>query len=37
MEWVPSAREPSVYMKDGDEIVVEIESIGCLVNICKVV
>jgi len=34
---VGAFREPSVYMKDGDEIVVEIESIGCLGNICKVV
>ncbi len=30
-------REPSVYMKDGDEIVVEIEKIGVLRNICRVV
>ena len=28
-------REPSVYMKDGDEIVVEIEGVGRLVNICR--
>ncbi len=34
---VGAFREPSVYMNDGDEIVVEIESIGRLVNICKVV
>jgi len=34
---VGAFREPSVYLKDGDEIVVEIESIGRLVNICNVV
>jgi 2-keto-4-pentenoate hydratase/2-oxohepta-3-ene-1,7-dioic acid hydratase in catechol pathway len=34
---VGAFREPSVYMHDGDEIVVEIESISRLVNICKVV
>jgi len=28
-------REPSVYMKDGDEVVVEIETIGRLVNVCR--
>jgi len=28
-------REPSVYMKDGDEVVVEIQGIGRLVNTCK--
>jgi len=31
---VGTFREPSIYMKDGDEIVVEIEKIGRLVNIC---
>jgi 2-keto-4-pentenoate hydratase/2-oxohepta-3-ene-1,7-dioic acid hydratase in catechol pathway len=31
---VGTFREPSVYMKDGDEIVVEIEKIGRLVNVC---
>lgn len=34
---VGAFREPSVYLKDGDEVVVEIESIGSLVNICNVV
>ena len=29
-------REPSVYLGDGDEVVVEIEGIGRLVNTCKV-
>lgn len=29
-------RQPSVYLKDGDEIVVEIEAIGQLANICRV-
>ena len=29
-------REPSIYMKDGDEIVVEIEAIGQLKNTCRV-
>jgi len=29
-------RNPSVYMKDGDEITVEIEGIGRLVNYCRV-
>ena len=28
-------RDPSVYMKDGDEVVVEIEGIGRLANRCK--
>jgi len=28
-------REPSVYMKDGDEIVVEIEGVGRLENSCR--
>jgi len=34
---VGAFREPSVYMNDGDEIAVEIESIGRLMNVCKVV
>ena len=34
---VGAFREPSVYLKDGDEVVVEIERIGRLVNICKTV
>lgn len=29
-------RDPSVYMKDGDEVVVEIERVGRLVNTCRV-
>ena len=29
-------REPSVYLKDGDEVAVEIEGIGRLVNTCSV-
>jgi len=32
---VGTFREPSVYMKDGDEVVVEIETIGRLVNVCR--
>ena len=32
---VGAFRKPSVYMKDGDEIVVEIEQIGRLMNTCK--
>ena len=32
---VGAFREPSIYMKDGDEVVVEIERIGRLVNLCK--
>jgi 2-keto-4-pentenoate hydratase/2-oxohepta-3-ene-1,7-dioic acid hydratase in catechol pathway len=31
---VGTFREPSLYMKDGDEIVVEIEKLGRLVNVC---
>jgi len=30
-------REPPIYLKDGDEIVVEIEGIGQLVNSCLVI
>ena len=33
---VGAFREPSVYMKDGDEVVVEIERVGRLVNQCRV-
>ena len=29
-------RDPPVFMKDGDEIVVDIESVGQLKNICRV-
>jgi acylpyruvate hydrolase len=32
---VGAFREPSVYMEDGDEAVVEIEGMGRLVNRCK--
>jgi len=31
---VGAFREPSIYMKDGDEIVVEIDKIGKLMNVC---
>jgi 2-keto-4-pentenoate hydratase/2-oxohepta-3-ene-1,7-dioic acid hydratase in catechol pathway len=33
---VGTFREPSIYMKDGDEIVVSIERIGDLKNRCRV-
>ncbi len=36
-EGVGAFREPSIYMKDGDEIAVEIEKIGKLINRCRVV
>lgn len=32
---VGTFRDPSVYMQDGDEIVIEIEGVGRLVNSCK--
>lgn len=32
---VGSFREPPVYMKEGDEIAVEIERVGRLVNTCR--
>ncbi|MDY6971571.1 MAG: fumarylacetoacetate hydrolase family protein [Thermodesulfobacteriota bacterium] len=32
---VGAFRKPSVYMKDGDKVVVEIEGIGRLVNRCR--
>jgi len=32
---VGAFRDPSVYMKNGDEVVVEIENIGRLVNQCR--
>ncbi len=32
---VGAFRDPSVYMKDGDEVVVDIEGIGKLVNRCR--
>ncbi len=34
---VGTFREPSVYMKDGDMVTVEIEGIGKLTNYCKVI
>ncbi|MFW6115043.1 MAG: fumarylacetoacetate hydrolase family protein [Thermodesulfobacteriota bacterium] len=34
---VGTFREPSVYMKDGDEVAVEVGNIGRLVNYCKTV
>lgn len=33
---VGTFREPSIYMKDGDEIIVSIEKIGDLKNRCRV-
>jgi 2-keto-4-pentenoate hydratase/2-oxohepta-3-ene-1,7-dioic acid hydratase in catechol pathway len=33
---VGTFREPSIYLKDGDEVAIEIEKIGRLVNTCKV-
>jgi len=33
---VGTFREPSIYLKDGDEVVIEIEKIGRLVNTCRV-
>lgn len=33
---VGAFREPPVYLKDGDELVVEIDGVGRLVNICRV-
>ncbi|OEU44799.1 MAG: hypothetical protein BBJ60_10700 [Desulfobacterales bacterium S7086C20] len=32
---VGAFRQPSVYMNDGDQIVIEIEKIGRLINTCK--
>lgn len=34
---VGAFREPSVYLKDGDVVTVEIEKVGRLVNPCKVI
>lgn len=34
---VGAFRDPSIYMKDGDEIVVEIAKIGRLLNICQTI
>ena len=33
---VGTFREPSIYLKDGDEVIVDIEKVGRLVNTCKV-
>ena len=33
---VGAFRDPAVYLKDGDEVVIEIEKVGRLVNTCKV-
>ncbi len=32
---VGAFRDPSVYMKNGDEVIVEIERVGRLVNTCR--
>ena len=32
---VGAFRNPPIYMKDGDEVIVEIEELGRLVNICR--
>ena len=32
---VGAFRDPPIYMKDGDEVIVEIEGIGKLVNKCR--
>jgi 2-keto-4-pentenoate hydratase/2-oxohepta-3-ene-1,7-dioic acid hydratase in catechol pathway len=34
---VGAFRDPSIYLKDGDVVVVEIEKVGRLVNPCKVI
>lgn len=31
---VGAFRDPAVYLQDGDEVIVDIECIGCLVNPC---
>jgi 2-keto-4-pentenoate hydratase/2-oxohepta-3-ene-1,7-dioic acid hydratase in catechol pathway len=33
---VGAFREPSIYLKDGDEVTIEIEKVGRLVNPCEV-
>jgi 2-keto-4-pentenoate hydratase/2-oxohepta-3-ene-1,7-dioic acid hydratase in catechol pathway len=33
---VGTFREPSIYLKDGDEVIIDIENIGRLVNTCEV-
>lgn len=32
---VGTFRDPPVYMKDGDEVIVEIEGVGRLINTCR--
>ena len=32
---VGAFRKPPIYMKDGDEVAVEIEKVGRLVNVCR--
>ena len=32
---VGAFRDPPIYMKDGDEVIVEIEHIGRLANRCR--
>jgi 2-keto-4-pentenoate hydratase/2-oxohepta-3-ene-1,7-dioic acid hydratase in catechol pathway len=34
---VGTFREPSIYMKDGDRVTVEIEGIGKLTNFCRTI
>ena len=34
---VGTFRDPPIYMKDGDEVIVEIEKIGRLANICRTI
>jgi 2-keto-4-pentenoate hydratase/2-oxohepta-3-ene-1,7-dioic acid hydratase in catechol pathway len=33
---VGTFREPSIYLKDGDEVIIDIEKVGRLINTCKV-
>jgi len=34
---VGTFREPSIYLRDGDEVIVEIDGIGRLANTCRIV
>jgi 2-keto-4-pentenoate hydratase/2-oxohepta-3-ene-1,7-dioic acid hydratase in catechol pathway len=34
---VGAFRDPSVYLEDGDEILIEIEKVGTLQNKCRTV
>ena len=34
---VGAFRDPSIYLKDGDEVIVEIDGIGRLINTCRVI